>query len=812
MKNQLFMGIPLLALFATFALATSSVTTYQVPPKEIVALADAAPEPETRLSPDRKRVLLLMEKPMATIAELAREQLKLAGLRFDPASFASTRVDDYSEISFQDVAGGKVRPLKNLPQGRILAPVWSPSGAWVAFGLEGENGIALWVADAGDGATRALTPSILNMTLIQGFSWTPDSSALICVLRPQNHGPRPKQAVLPIGPNIQESTGSKAAIRTYQDMLQNAHDEETFAYFTSGQIARVSLKGEITRLGEPAMMMGLAPSPDGSQLLVTTLHPPFSYLVPFRRFPQRIEVWNLAGETVFRLADLPLADTIPKGFDAVRQGARNVRWRADKPTTLVWAEAQDGGDPAQKADIRDKVFQLDAPYAQQPVVLASIGTRFRGIQWGNDQLALLTENWWRSREQRTWVIQPGMAAAQPRLLFARSSEDRYADPGNPILRRGPLGTRVLHTLDNNSALLYSGKGASPEGDVPFLDKRILSDWTAQRLWQSEAPYYEEVEAVLDNTGKRLLTIRETKLEPPNIFVRDLTTAELRALTKFEHPAPEMIGVQKELIKYLREDGVQLTATLYLPSGYKKEDGPLPMIMWAYPREFKNAKAAGQVRSSPYRFVRLSAWGPLPYLTQGYAVLARAAMPIIGVGDTEPNDHFREQLVSSARAAIDEVVGRGLVDRKRIAIGGHSYGAFMVANLLAHSDLFQAGIARSGAYNRTLTPFGFQREERTFWEAADVYGTMSPFFHAEKINEPLLLIHGEQDNNSGTFPIQSKRMYQAIKGLGGTVRLVMLPLESHGYRARASRLHMLWEQLQWLERHVKQPKPAEKNPS
>lgn len=131
---------------------------------------------------------------------------------------------------------------------------------------------------------------------------------------------------------------------------------------------------------------------------------------------------------------------------------------------------------------------------------------------------------------------------------------------------------------------------------------------------------------------------------------------------------------------------------------------------------------------------------------------------------------------------------------------------MTANLLAHSDLFRAGIARSGAYNRTLTPFGFQSERRTFWEAPEMYAKVSPFWYADKIKEPILLIHGEADNNQGTFPIQSERMFAAIRGNGGTARLVMLPLEAHGYAAKESTEHTLFEMVQWFDKWVKNAKP------
>jgi dipeptidyl aminopeptidase/acylaminoacyl peptidase len=556
------------------------------------------------------------------------------------------------------------------------------------------------------------------------------------------------------------------------------------------------------------MVLDLSPSPDGRYLLVQTIHPPFSYLVPADRFPRRIEVWDLDGNAVRTVADLPLQEEIPIAFNSVATGPRGVEWRSDAPATLFWTEALDGGDAGKEAAERDRLFLLAAPFQGNPTPLATLGFRFAGITWGNDGLALVDETWWKTRRARTWTVQPGNGAkSRPDLLFDRSFEDRYNDPGFPLTTINAWGRPVLRTGASGRTLFFVGEGASPEGDRPFLDALDLTTKKARRLFRSEAPYYEDPVDLLDAEGRFLLLRRESVDEPPNYFVRDLKTAKLRQLTQFPHPAPQLRGVHKELIRYAREDGVQLSATLYTPAGWKPADGPLPTIFWVYPQEFKSADAAGQVNDSPYRFVRVGVGSPLLWLTQGYAVLDNPSLPIVGEKDKEPNDTYVQQLVSSAKAAVDELVRRGVADRRRIAIGGHSYGAFTTANLLAHSDLFAAGIAESGAYNRTLTPFGFQSEERAIWKAQETYISMSPFMFADKVNEPLLLIHGQADNNSGTDPIQSERFFNALKGNGATARLVMLPFESHGYRGRESVLHVLWESYNWLETYVKN-RPAE----
>ena len=566
----------------------------------------------------------------------------------------------------------------------------------------------------------------------------------------------------------------------------------------------------MTAVGDPAITWDFDPSPDGRYILVQSLHRPYSYTVPAYRFPLLIEVWNLGGEVVHTVADHPLREEIPIARGSVQTGPRSVMWRADAPATLCWAEALDGGDAGAEATERDRLFLLPAPFDGEPAVWMTFELRYNDINWGHDGLAIATESWGDDRRIRAWKIKPGAPDEEPELLMDYSWQDRYNDPGEPVMVRNEYGRSVLLTADDANTIFLIGDGASPEGDRPFLDTFDTYHGETGRLFHSEAPYYERPVLVMNKEARHVVTRRESVDDVPNYFMRDLADGTLRQLTSFPHPTPQLAGIQKELIRYNREDGLDLTATLYTPAGYDPAvDGALPMLMWAYPREFKSADAAGQVDDSPYRFDWVGWWSPVLWLTQGYAALDGPTMPIIGEGDAEPNDTYVEQLVASAAAAIDEVVRRGVADRHRVAIGGHSYGAFMTANLLAHSDLFAAGLARTGAYNRTLTPFGFQSEGRTLWEAPEVYFEMSPFMHADKIKEPILLVHGEEDSNPGTFPMQSERFYSALKGHGATVRLVMLPCESHSYRARESLLHLLWETQQWLDEYVKNaPAPSD----
>ena len=794
------------------AAAAQPAGGYREPVAELKAIVDAPRAPQVALSPHRDLLALQQVPPLPSIALVAQPELRLAGLRINPRTYAPSRFSFASDLWLMDVASGREIRLQGLPQPLSLAAVsWSPDQKYLALNQQdpysGAN--TLWLVDVAAHTARKLLDRPLN-TVRGNVTWMPDSKHLLVNLRTGQGGP-PPDSVVPAGPNTQETRGKGAVrqIRTYQDMLHDEHDAQVLEHYLRVQPALVGVDGAVREIGAPGLYVGLSPSPDGQHLLAETLERPFSYVVPWQYFPRRIAVLDLDGKPQHTVATLPLFEGLPSGNDAVPTGVRDIDWRSDAPATLVWTEARDGGDPAKPADVRDEVLMQLAPFDAPPVSLAKVGSRVASIAWGRGDVALLSEFWWKTRKVKTWRLAPDAPATAPALLFEGSSEDRYGDPGTPVAERDDNGFPRLRFSSDGKSLYLIGDGASPEGDRPFLDRWNLDTNTKQRLFRSAAPTYSDVVALLDDDAKQVLITRESPTEPVNFHRLDLGgKAKPVALTHFPHPTPQLRDVKKEQIRYKRRDGVELTANLYLPPGFRPgRDKPLPTLLWAYPAEFKSAEAASQVTGSPYRFNAISYWGPLPFLARGYAVLDNPSMPIVGEGSKEPNDTYVPQLVADAEAAVDEVVRRGVADRDRIAIGGHSYGAFMTANLLAHTRLFKAGIARSGAYNRTLTPFGFQSEERNFWDARDTYQTMSPFNYANDIKDALLMIHGEDDNNSGTFPIQSERMFAAVKGLGGTARLVMLPKEAHAYRARESILHMLAESDAWLDEFVKNAKPA-----
>lgn len=793
-----------LSLLITLPAFSQDALKYQEPPAVIKELALAAATPAVDLN-SKGDVMLVMERSgFPSIEELSQPEYRLAGVRINPANFGLSRGAYVTSILIKSTDGKQQRAVTGLPANpRITGLTWSPSEKQIAFTVSNNNSITLWKADIATGVARQASTRRLNSTMGNDIIWL-DEDRLLVLAVPANAGPAPEKPLAPEGPTVQQTSGKAAPAATFQDMLKNPYDEKLFDYYFRSEPLIIGGGGE-KAIGEPAVYAGVTASPDKQFLLVETLQRPYSYLVGHSRFPSVVEIWKTDGQKVKELAKKPLDEIRPKGFDASSNYPRFYNWRADVPATITWVQALDGGDPKKDVPFRDALYQLEQPFTAQPQELAKTTMRYYGTRWGQAQLALLYEGSSAKQLMKISRIDPSRPGKAPVTVEERSANDRYNDPGTPVMVKNNYGQSVLY-ISPAMELLMTAPGASPEGDRPFLSTYSLKDGKQHILWRSAAPYYESVVNVIDPAKRVIVTSRESATEPANYFLRDLLRKKASQVTAFPHPQPQLAGVQKQLMKYKRKDGVDLTAMLYLPKGYDAaKDGRLPVLMWAYPREYKSAADAAQVRGSEYRFTRVSYGSPIFWATRGYAVMDATEMPIVGEGDKEPNDSFIDQLVMNAEAAVNKIVEMGIGDKNRMAVGGHSYGAFMTANLLSHTQLYKAGIARSGAYNRTLTPFGFQNEQRTYWQVPDVYNKMSPFSYADKLKTPILLIHGEADNNSGTFPIQSERLYNAIKGNGGNARLVYLPHESHGYAAKESILHMLWEMDQWLEKYCKDAK-------
>jgi dipeptidyl aminopeptidase/acylaminoacyl peptidase len=786
----------------------SDAPKYVLPPRPIVDLFDAEFLPSTTVSPNRQVVALTKARAYPTITELAQPMLRLAGLRVNPKTNGRHRASGLAgtgiqTITLKKIADGTEMNVTMPPQARVSHMKFSPDGSKLAFLQTKDNAVELWVADGATGAAKAVVTGAdrISATIGDPCDWLRDNVTMVCALVPAGRGPAPAEPAVPPGPNVHESSGKAAPAPTYEDLLRNAHDDALFEYYFTSQLAAINTgTAAKTPIGRPAIFASVRPSPAGQHLLVTRIKKPFSHLIPMNGFPQEVEVWNRAGDLAKRLVELPSREGVP--LTGVEPGPRGFQWRADQPATIVWVEALDGGDLKIKVPFRDTVRSLAAPFTAQPAEVAKTEWRFGNIGYTDGGLGLLTENDRASRRTRTWILD---AAGAPRQVWERKQDAAYDNPGTPVARDGGIsgGGRSAGTvpiIQNGDYIYLSGEGASPEGDRPFLDRLNVKTLQTERIFRSSSESLESFVAPLNDEMTRFLTRYETQKEAPNLYARDAGATAKRAVTQFKDPQPGIRDILRQYVTYKRNDGVTLSGTLYLPPGYR-QGTKVPVVMWAYPREFGDADSASQVSGSPNSFTAIRGASHMFLLLSGYAIFDNPTMPIIGAGETA-NDTYVEQLVASAQAAIDKVVEIGVADRDRIGIGGHSYGGFMTANLLAHSRLFRAGFSESAAYNRSLTPFGFQAERRTFWEVPDLYAKMSPFWYAHQIKDPILLMHGEADDNSGTFPIQSERLYMALKGHGATVRYVTLPHEAHTYAARETLLHVIAERLNWFDKYVK----------
>ncbi len=797
--RKLFVGT--IGFFALLA-SLSADDVYKKPPAEILNILHAPPTPEAVVSPAGDRILFVERILYPPIAELAQPMLRLAGLRINPANNGPHNAFLYRSLMIQAIGGGRPIQVQLPANAEISMPVWSPDARHFAFENFTASALELWIGDGTTGSVQKtegvrVNAALTGLNLPPAVQWMPDSKVLLVETVPAGRGMPPREPAVPPGPHTQESAGKAGPAPTYEDLLKNAYDEQLFDFYAASQLAYVDIEGKVRSYGEPAIFGTVDISPDGKDVLVARVHKPYSYFHPVAAFPKEVEVWDQSAKVAYKVASLPLADRVP--IEGVPVGPRNYHWIPTEPSSVYWVEAMDGGNPKETVPHRDRVMIARLPITSAaPQELMKVEQRFSGIEFGESgTLSLISDYERKKRWIRTYAVNPKDPTQAPKLIWARNMQDRYKDPGAPDLHMLPNGKIAVRQYEDS--IFLKGLGATPQGDRPFLDRFDLKSGTTDHLFRSDPEHYELVEAILDKDGSKLLTRRESPTEAPNVFVREKGGSPSE-LTHFPDPAPELRRLSKQLVTYKRPDGVPLSFTLYLPPGYK-QGTRLPTVVWAYPYEYNDADTAGQISGSTKRFTTVIGASEIYFALHGYAVLDNAAMPVIGDPETV-NNTYLEQIVADAKAAVDKAADMGVTDPNRVGVGGHSYGAFMTANLLAHSNLFKAGIARSGAYNRTLTPFGFQTERRTFWEAQDVYLKMSPFLSADKIKAALLMIHGEADDNTGTFPIQSERMYAAVRGNGGRVRLVTLPYEAHGYRGQETIEDVVYEMLSWFDKYVK----------
>ena len=790
-------------LFAFSLTYGQDAVGYQMPPKDIADLLLAKPTPAVRIDSKAEWMLLSERNSYPTVEELGQPENRIAGLRLNPNNFSPSRQTFINNFRLKNIKIDKEFAIEGLPANMLAGSAgWNPSETKIAFTNTTGSKVDLYVIDIATKKATKINKQAVNTVLGLSYTWIDDNTILYKATT-QSASIAPKRPITPKGPTVQQNLGKTAPSPTFQDLIKSPYDEQLFEFYATSQLVQ-NKNGVETNIGKAGLISAIVLSPDKKYMMVHTIKKPFSYLVTANGFPATVSINDLSGKVIKVLAELPSTEGTPSGYDNTQNVPHRFDWRDDEPATITWSMPLDSGLIKKQVEYHDAVYALSAPFTGEAKELFKTKMRYAGTTWGDASLALVSEI---SRSKQSGrVSRYNTANNTMELLYERNQTDAYNNPGQPVLGKNKFGRPAIQTTDNGSKILMNNTtGASAKGDLPFLAKFDLATKKNEIIWRSAEGVFEVVEDVIDADKLVLLTRRESQKDVPNYFIKNLILRMAdKPVTNFSNPYPQLEGVTKEKISYKRADGVDLTGDLYLPKGYNKsKDGPLPVVIWAYPREFNSAADAAQIRGSKDRFTTISWASPVFYVTQGYAILDNAEMPIVASGpDKKPNDDFIAQLKLNAEAAINKLAELGVGDKSRVAVGGHSYGAFMTANLLAHTNLFKAGIARSGAYNRTLTPFGFQNEDRTYWQAPDLYHDMSPFSYADKIKTPILLIHGEADDNTGTFPINSERLFAAIKGNGGTVRFVFLPYEAHSYRGKENLLHMLWEQNQWLEKYVK----------
>ncbi|MDX3772705.1 prolyl oligopeptidase family serine peptidase [Chromatiaceae bacterium AAb-1] len=768
----------LLCMFCFIAVPAAAFS-YQLPDEKLAQLVDASATASWQLSAGENWLLQLETAENPLLAELQQETAELAGLRINIARLSAGLGRGYQQVTVQQLAGDKRYVLTAGQQQRFYRPVISPDEQWLSVVVAEKQGLFIELVSLKNGKRKRLSARLNAVFGIQ-YQWLNDSSGLLAVMAPA--GKTSVSAQTAVQPKIQESTTEKVPQRTLQLLLQSAADAAHFEQLIAARLVRVSTGMKMTVLTEQPLY-DFSLSPDNRFVLTQRIVRPYSYSVRASNFPRTTDVYTLGGQHLTTVEELALHES-----REVRNGRRIIAWRPDQAASLYWVQK------SQHQQYKDEIWQWPAPFAAGPEKLYDTEWRFRQVLWSDNQLAVLYEADSKTEQERAWLFPSGLTA-EKQLWYQRHVKDLRAFPGEIVTRLNRYLRQVIRQQQPDT--LYISGQHDDTLQAELLSWNFVSG-QRQLLWQSGADADERVIRLLNDDS--LLFSRQTPVQPPQLL--QLKQGKEYQLVTRAHPAPAYQGVSQQFVEYQRADGVKLSGWLYLPAGYDVSLGPLPTLMWAYPREYASAELAEQRTVNANRFVSFRTSSAQPYAALGYAVFDQVSMPVISQHERAPNDDFLPQLIANAEAAVTMLTELGVSEKGNIAVGGHSYGAFMVANLLAHTDLFSAGIARSGAYNRTLTPFGFQSEKRHLWENPQLYSDMSPFLHADKITAPLLLIHGEADPNSGTYPMQSVRMFEALKGLGKVSRLVLLPYEGHHYQARESVLHLLWEQQQWLLRYLK----------
>ena len=769
-----------------------------------------------RISPNGSHFLIPFSDELSSLELMARRTLRLGMLELMPEVDREWRLATYGIRGYDVYALEERRRWSiDVPEGSFVSDaIWSPDGSRLAFLAHLAESTQVWTADVSTGAAERLSDARVMATLAarggagvpsRMLQWMPDGSVL-ALLVPTGRGSEPEADPVPTGPIVRRTREKATPTRTLPFLLRSEHDADLFRYYTTAQLARLSSGQAPQPIGDPAMYLSIALSPDGGHILAEQLVEPFSYIVGYTSFGRDLNVLNLDGDVVSTIRQIPLYESSERDNRPEANLPREVAWRPDG-RGLSWLartpNAAEEGDDTGDTEQQDRVMGVEAPFVvTEAKVLTSTEGRFSDLHFdaaGDRFFAEITEDGERPILAYDMSVEP--AAGQ--VLVSYDQDNVLELPGEILTRQDGNGITTVMMSSNGQSAYLRGSGYREQfSPQPFVDRVEIANGATTRLFEGAAETFDWPLTPLNDDLTRMIVSREMSSMVPDSYLWS-TEGAWENLTQNVDPYPEITAAQRIDFEFTRRDGLTVQARISLPTDYQSGER-VPAIFWTYPREYASAEEYKQasIRArnhnafSPLSFLR---WSDI-WLTQGYAVVY-PDIPILGqVGRF--NAHFVADMTETMYAAIRKVDEMGYVDVDRIGHGGHSYGAFATANLLAHTPFFKAGIAGDGAYNRTLTPMTFQGEQRFIWDAPTTYLEISPFFYADQIHSPLLMYHGEQDNNSGTFLIQSERMMQALTGLGKKAALYIYPFESHGPRAKENYLDLWTRWLEWFDLYVK----------
>ena len=780
----------------------ASDSVYQLPCERIVEIFDRPLHPLVSVLHGQDKMMSYDLSIYIPLEWLAQEVVHYGEINIYSRSRSRPRVNFHSGIHVVDISSA-TKGLEetsfhstrlDLPKNSAFGGGMPSFSGHALFTIEYlYDRMVLWHVDTSTYETRVLLDGGLTQVTNSVASWFPDNVNLLVSLIPENMEKPELASNVPTGPIIRETTGRESRIITRPNLIQDSHEEALFEYYATTQLGVLNtITGELRRIGSPGVITSTLVSPNSRFVLVHEHIKPFSKTVAYWHFPSRWYVYDLVENREIELVRHPQA--VPQ-FGRVQTGKRWFSWHPLMDASLIYVEALDGGESNAPATYRDDIRLLNHPFRGNGRRLFRTAQRLQEISFIDRDTYILSEFEWRTNTTITTLVNSRNRRHQ---ISRRHIRAIYDSPGSPVTYTTNRGQTLV--LRQGNYIFFIGDGVSRDSRVPFVDKLNVNTFVRQRIVEFDEEDFVQILDFYNNNPERLLILRQNRTTPNNMFLVNLADNTEIALTQIVDNVPELTNLPTRVIRYMREDGVQLSGLLYLPANFDGSER-IPLLMSAYPREFIDAATASQIVNQDNRFVRPFGSSNLYMCLDNVAVLVNAAFPIIG--DTETaNNTFIEQSIMNARAAIDYLYEEGIIDRDKVVISGHSYGAFMVLNMLAHSDLFAGGIAQNGAYNRTLTPFGFQSERRSLWQARDTYINLSPFLFANQIQAPLLLIHSTEDTNPGTFPLQSRRLFEALEGLGKTARYVQLPLEGHNYRARETHLHLLWEYQKFFDDFIR----------